>query len=147
MRTATSTGGSSGTTRAATCTRTCATSLSFWYKALELKIPAKVTMTGGIYLWKDGREVPDTMNVALEHPEEILFSWDSGFGNNALGATEDILGTDGTIFKGAADPLCAAEDQPAAGHRDRRQDHRARRLCTCRTSSMRPRWTPDELPV
>ena len=75
--------------------------LSFWYKALDLKIPSKVTMTGGIYLWKDGREVPDTMNVALEHPEEILFSWDSGFGNSALGATEDILGTDGTISKGA----------------------------------------------
>jgi predicted dehydrogenase len=75
--------------------------LSFWYKALDLKIPSKVTMTGGLYLWKDGREVPDTMNVALEHPEEILFSWDSGFGNSALGSTEDVLGTDGTIFKGA----------------------------------------------
>jgi predicted dehydrogenase len=75
--------------------------LSFWYKALELRIPSKVTMTGGLYLWKDGREVPDTMNVALEHPEEILFSWDSGFGNSALGSTEDVLGTDGTIFKGA----------------------------------------------
>ena len=24
-------------------------------------------MTGGLYLWKDGREVPDTMNVSLEH--------------------------------------------------------------------------------
>ena len=75
--------------------------LSFWYRALGLQIPTKVTMTGGIYLWKDGREVPDTMNVAMEHPEEILFSWDSGFGNDALGATEDILGTDGTISKGA----------------------------------------------
>jgi len=28
------------------------------YKALGLKIPKAVTMTGGIYLWKDGREVP-----------------------------------------------------------------------------------------
>jgi predicted dehydrogenase len=75
--------------------------LSFWYKVLALQIPSKVTMTGGLYLWKDGREVPDTMNVAMEHPEEILFSWDSGFGNDALGSTEDVLGTDGTITKGA----------------------------------------------
>ncbi len=75
--------------------------VSFWYKALNLHIPRKVTMTGGLYLWKDGREVPDTMNVALEQPEEMLFSWDSGFGNNALGVTEDVLGTDGTISKGA----------------------------------------------
>ncbi len=66
--------------------------LSFWYKALNLQIPKAVTMTGGIYLWKDGREVPDTMNVSLEQPEEILVSWDSGFGNNQLGVTEDVLG-------------------------------------------------------
>jgi predicted dehydrogenase len=75
--------------------------LSFWYKALDLQIPSKVTMTGGLYLWKDGREVPDTMNVSMEHPEEILFSWDSGFGNSALGVSEDVLGTDGTILKAA----------------------------------------------
>ena len=33
-----------------------------------------VTKRGGIYLWKDGREVTDTRNVTMEHPEEILFS-------------------------------------------------------------------------
>ncbi len=74
--------------------------LSFWYKALNLQIPKAVTMTGGIYLWKDGREVPDTMNVSIEQPEDILISWDSGFGNNQLSVTEDVLGTDGTISKG-----------------------------------------------
>ncbi len=73
--------------------------ISFWYRALELKIPTAVTMVGGVYLWKDGREVPDTMNVAMEHPEEMLFSWDSGFGNNQLGSNEDVLGTDGTLSK------------------------------------------------
>ena len=74
--------------------------VSFWYKALDLAIPKTVTMNGGIYLWKDGREVPDTMNVTMEQPEEMLISWDSGFGNNALGVSEDVLGTDGTISKG-----------------------------------------------
>jgi predicted dehydrogenase len=71
--------------------------LAFWYKAMNLQIPKAVTMTGGVYLWKDGREVPDTMNVSLEHPEEILFTWDSGFGNNHLNYGEYVLGTDGTI--------------------------------------------------
>src|SRR5580704_10194282 len=71
--------------------------LSFWYKALDLRIPKAVTMNGGVYLWKDGREVPDTMNVAMEQPEEILISWASGFGNNKLGSTEDVLGDNGTI--------------------------------------------------
>lgn len=75
--------------------------VSFWYKALGLKIPTAVTMVGGIYLWKDGREVPDTMNVAMEQPEEILFSWLSGFGNAGPGITEQVLGDDGAIYKGA----------------------------------------------
>ncbi len=74
--------------------------IAFWYKAMGLTIPHSVAMTGGIYLWKDGREVPDTMHVSMEHDEEILFSWDSGFGNNQPGVTEEVLGTDGTIVKG-----------------------------------------------
>ena len=73
--------------------------LSFWYKTLNLQVPKSVNMTGGVYLWKDGREVPDTMNVSIEQPEEMLISWDSGFGNNQLGVSEDVLGTDGTISK------------------------------------------------
>ncbi|MEZ5352205.1 MAG: Gfo/Idh/MocA family oxidoreductase [Bryobacteraceae bacterium] len=74
--------------------------IAFWYKALELSIPKAVTMVGGVYLWKDGREVPDTMNVAMEHSEEILFSWASGFGNNQLASSENVLGTDGSILRG-----------------------------------------------
>jgi predicted dehydrogenase len=73
---------------------------AFWYKALDLKIPKSATMTGGLYLWKDGREVPDTMNVSLEQPEEMLFTWDSAFGNDKLGVSEEALGTDGTITRG-----------------------------------------------
>src|SRR3984957_948667 len=73
--------------------------IAFWYKVLALDIPYAVTMTGGLYRWQDGREVPDTMNVVMEH-ETLLFSWDSGFGNNHLGVTEDVLGTDGTISRG-----------------------------------------------
>jgi predicted dehydrogenase len=74
--------------------------VAFWYKVLGLQVPKAVTTVGGIYLWKDGREVPDTMNVAMEQPEEMLFTWDSGFGNNYYGVTEEVLGTDGTISKG-----------------------------------------------
>jgi predicted dehydrogenase len=73
--------------------------LSFWYKALDLQIPSAVTMNGGVYLWKDGREVPDTMHVSIEQPEEILVTWTSGFGNNQLGVTEDVLGDRGTISR------------------------------------------------
>lgn len=74
--------------------------IAFWYKAMKLEIPAAVTMTGGVYLWKDGREVPDTMCATLEQPEEMLISWNSGFGNDHLRSTEDVLGDKGTIVKG-----------------------------------------------
>jgi len=42
---------------------------------MNLEIPAAVTMTGGVYLWKDGREVPDTMSVSMDHAvEDLLFT-------------------------------------------------------------------------
>jgi predicted dehydrogenase len=74
--------------------------IAFWYKILDLQIPESVTATGGIFLWKDGREVPDTMSVSMVQPEAMLLTWDSGFGNNALGTSEEVLGTDGTITRG-----------------------------------------------
>jgi predicted dehydrogenase len=76
--------------------------LASWYKILNLRIPKAVTTTGGIYVWKDGREVPDTMCASMEHPEELLFNWSSGFGNSELGSSVDVLGTDGTIMSSPA---------------------------------------------
>jgi len=73
--------------------------LCFWYKALNLQIPRTAAMTGGVFLWKDGREVPDTMSVALEQPEEILIHWSSSFGNNQPGVAEDVLGDHGSISR------------------------------------------------
>ena len=73
--------------------------LCFWYGTLNLDIPQSATMKGGVYLWKDGRQVPDTVSVTLQQPEEILVSWVSGLGNNQLGVTEDVLGTHGSITR------------------------------------------------
>jgi predicted dehydrogenase len=73
--------------------------IAFWYKVMGLHIPYSATMTGDIYRWRDGREVPDTMHVAMIHPE-LMVSWDSGFGNNQPGIGEEVLGTDGSISRG-----------------------------------------------
>jgi len=75
--------------------------LAFWYKALRLEIPAAATMTGGVYVWDDGRETPDTMDVALHQPENMMVTWSSGFGNNQPGVGEDLLGSSGTISRGS----------------------------------------------
>jgi predicted dehydrogenase len=73
--------------------------VAFWYKVLKLNIPNTVSTVGGIFRWKDGREVPDTMLVGMVHSEGLLFNWDSAFGNVHLGITEEVLGTDGTISR------------------------------------------------
>lgn len=76
--------------------------LAFWCKVMDLHVPSKVVSNGGLFLWKDGREVPDTMITSMTHPEELLFNWDSAFGNDELDTTEDVLGTDGTMFRDGA---------------------------------------------
>jgi predicted dehydrogenase len=77
--------------------------LAFWQRAMELGstplgIPPAVTMTGGLYRWNDGREVPDTMTVTMDFGR-LLFTWDSGAGNGHYGSEEAVLGTDATVIK------------------------------------------------
>jgi predicted dehydrogenase len=98
--------------------------LAFWYKALRLDIPSSASMKGGLYLWKDGREVPDTMSVALQQPEEILINWVSGFGNSQLGAGEDVLGTHGTISRASQVRYIPQKiNRPSAGEMTGRAAH------------------------
>ena len=66
--------------------------VGFWFKLLDLKIPQKVTMVGANYLSPD-MQVPDTMDVSMIQREKILFTWNSMFGNNLMGAGYDeVLG-------------------------------------------------------
>lgn len=73
--------------------------LAFWYKVLNLQVPQTATMTAGLYLWKDGRDIPDTINVTFQQGEQMLVSWDSGLGNSQLGISENVLGSDGTVSR------------------------------------------------
>jgi predicted dehydrogenase len=73
--------------------------VGFWCKLLDLKIPHSVTMTGGNYLSPE-MQVPDTMDVSMSQPENILFTWNSMFGNRHYGEGDDLLlGNKGTIFR------------------------------------------------
>jgi predicted dehydrogenase len=73
--------------------------VGFWYKLMGLKIPASVTMTGGNYLSPE-MQVPDTMDVSMSQPENLLFTWNSMFGNRYFGEGDDlVLGNKGTILR------------------------------------------------
>ena len=79
--------------------------VGFWYKALGLKIPSRVTMTGDNYL-SPKMQVPDTMSACMHQPEKIFFTWNSMFGNNFYGEGEDLLlGNKGTILCKELDEL------------------------------------------
>jgi len=58
----------------------------------------KVSTVGGVFLWKDGREVPDTIAITLDFPEqELVLTWQSTFSNRHYGMSDRILGSHGTI--------------------------------------------------
>ena len=114
--------------------------VEFWYKALDLEIPLSASMEGGVYLWKDGRQVPDTVSVTLQQPEEILVSWVSGLGNNHLGVTEDVLGTHGSISRAQPSPLRAAKGESAGSAGSRPRRWRTSRRSIGRISSTASEW-------
>jgi predicted dehydrogenase len=74
--------------------------VAFWYKALDLKIPRSVTMAGYNYL-SPGMEVPDTMDVSMDQPENLCFTWNSIFGNDYYGeeGSDLALGNKGTVIR------------------------------------------------
>ena len=64
---------------------------------LDLDLPTGAHMGGGVFSEKDGREVPDTIAVTLEYPNETVVTWQSTFSNSHFGLGEHFLGSDGTI--------------------------------------------------
>ena len=73
--------------------------VGFWFKLMNLGIPLKVTMTGDNYL-SPHMQLPDTMDVSMNLPNKMLFTWNSMFGNSVFGEGDDyVLGNKGTIFR------------------------------------------------
>ena len=66
-------------------------------RALDLPLPTSAYMTGGVFSEKDGREVPDTIAVTLDFPNDLTVTWQSTFSNSHFGLGERFLGSHGTI--------------------------------------------------
>ncbi len=65
--------------------------------ALDLPLPTAAYMSGGVFSEKDGREVPDTISVTLDYPNDLVVAWQSTFSNSRFGLGIRILGSDGTV--------------------------------------------------
>jgi len=72
--------------------------VGFWFKAMDLQIPERVSMSGSNY-FSPGMQVPDTMDVSMALPEKILFTWNSGFGSSYYDADEEVLGSEGAVVR------------------------------------------------
>ncbi len=81
--------------------------------ALDLPLPSAATMSGGIFSEKDRREVPDTIALTLEFPQDIVVTWQSTFSNGRYGLGERLLGSDGAIehIAGATDMVTGRSEE------------------------------------
>jgi len=60
-------------------------------------MPARVVSAGGIYVVRDGRTCPDTVNTIVEYPEEFQFSFSATAANDHYGLVERYIGSEGII--------------------------------------------------
>jgi predicted dehydrogenase len=67
---------------------------------LDLGIPKYVSASGGIYFFKDGREVPDVFNVLFEYPDRDLTFQYSATLANEYSRPNVIMGHDATMEVG-----------------------------------------------
>jgi predicted dehydrogenase len=58
--------------------------------------PARAVASGGIFVWKDGREHTDTFHAIAEYPDGFLFDWGMSLGN-ASNNFFTVHGTKGTL--------------------------------------------------
>ena len=81
--------------------------------ALDLPLPSAACMSGGVFSEKDGREVPDTIVVTLDFPNDTVVTWQSTFNNSHYGLGERLLGSDGTIehIVGATDMVIGKSEE------------------------------------
>jgi predicted dehydrogenase len=99
---------------------------------LDMGIPARVTATGGIYTHRDGREVPDVMQIAMEYPDYfkgssqekgkekgMTFLYSASLGNQFRRPTL-LMGHDATMELGAG--LTLFPDARSTRYKDRLAD-------------------------
>jgi len=64
---------------------------------LDDHFPSSVVAQGGVYVWQDGRENPDTFQALFEYPKGFLVSYSTSFGNDSDSFTR-IMGDQATLI-------------------------------------------------
>lgn len=61
-------------------------------------IPISAVAAGGVYVYKDGRTAPDTINVLLEYPNELTATFEATLAPGIRGAAVEFCGTQGRLW-------------------------------------------------
>jgi predicted dehydrogenase len=61
-------------------------------------LPVAVTGTGGVVQWRDGREVPDTVQAIFEFPDGLHLVWHATLGSSFDGEYQLFHGSDATVM-------------------------------------------------
>jgi len=78
---------------------------------LGAQVPEMVVAAGSIYRWKEGRDVPDTLDAILQYPEGFTVNLSGTFNNESGGGRAiQILGTKGTLSLGGRDLVFTPEN-------------------------------------
>lgn len=87
--------------------------VSSWYLGAR---PTAVTGHGSIMLWKDGREVADTVQALFEFPDGLRMQYDATLANSFESDFETFFGTDAAIvLRGQKAWMFKEVDAPALG--------------------------------
>jgi predicted dehydrogenase len=65
---------------------------------MERDDPIAASAAGGIYIHKDGRTAPDTINVMVEYPGDLTATFDCTIAAGATGAAQEFYGTEGRLL-------------------------------------------------
>ena len=77
---------------------------------LEIGIPHSVVSSGGIYYWKDNREIPDLLNCVFEYPDRDLTLLYSGCLANSRNRGRVFMGRDASMELGSSVSIFADSD-------------------------------------
>ena len=64
---------------------------------LDKTVPRTCMASGGIYRWKDDRDVPDCLSAVYDYPGDFQINYSCYLGNEFFGYGEEICGNEGTI--------------------------------------------------
>ncbi len=68
---------------------------------LQMGIPKTVTASGGIYFWKDNRDIPDSLNVSFEYPDNNFTMLYSASLGNSRSRGRVFMGRDASMELGS----------------------------------------------